>query len=270
MALTNFCFVRYIVHPVILISMSIFRTHWIRHNRIPPPYHVIIGDLNSDPYTSLSHKLNTFANANNLSLHIHQPTRITSSSSSSTLDQCLSNCSVFIQNTGVLPPLANNDHCTIHLKLAFKVKSTKCYKRLVWDFSKADASAYSSYLDNFNWDNCFNNKSIDESCDEISNVILNAAKQFIPNKVVTIRPHDKSFYNSHLRQMKRELNRLHDRVKHHNTPDLWAQFRHLRNIYMREVQKAKKEFSNTRYSNVNAHDLSSKKFFGFAKECFSK
>ena len=70
--------------------------------------------------------------------------------------------------------------------------------------------------------------------------------------------------------MKCKLNRLHDQAKHHNTADLWAQFRQLRNIYMREVQKAKKEFSNTRIINVNANDLSSKKFFGFAKECFSK
>ena len=233
------------------------------------PYHVIIGDLNSDPNTDMGCKLNTFANANSLTLHIHQPTRITSNSST-VLDQCLSNCSTFVQNIGVLPPLANNDHCTIHLKLSFKVKSAKCYKRLVWDFSKANVDGYVSYLEHFNWDNCFLNTSVDDSCDEISNAILSAAKEFIPNKVVTIRPYDKSFYNGHLRQMKRKLNRLHERAKLHNTTDLWSQFRHHRNVYIREVQKAKKECTDKRFSDINEYNISAKRFFGFAKECFSK
>ena len=52
------------------------------------PFHIIIGDLNSDPNTNISRKLSTFANVNNLSLHINSPTRITSNSST-ILDQCV-------------------------------------------------------------------------------------------------------------------------------------------------------------------------------------
>ena len=92
------------------------------------PFHIIIGDLNSDPNTNFGQKLSTFANINNLSLHINLLTRITSNSST-ILDQCMSNCPMFIRGAGVLPPLANNDHCTIHLKILFKVDPAKCYQR---------------------------------------------------------------------------------------------------------------------------------------------
>ena len=43
-----------------------------------------------------------------------------------------------VSDSTVLPPLANNDHCTIHLKVLFKVDPPKCFRRQVWDFSAAD------------------------------------------------------------------------------------------------------------------------------------
>ena len=173
------------------------------------PFHIIIGDLNSDPNTNLGRKLNTFASLNNLTQHINLPTRITSNSST-ILDQCLSNCPMFIRGAGVLPPLANNDHCTIHLKVLFKADQSKCYKRQVWDFSAADTAGYIDYLQNFDFDRFFTAQySVDEVCELITDTILGAAKQYIPNKIVTIRPSDKSFYNSYLRHLKLKLDRLH-------------------------------------------------------------
>ena len=78
--------------------------------------YIIIGDLNSDPNTHTGDKLNTFASLNRLKMHINQPTRITDRSSS-ILDQCLSNCPLIIRTSGIIPPLANNDHCTIYVNL---------------------------------------------------------------------------------------------------------------------------------------------------------
>ena len=232
------------------------------------PFHVIIGDLNSDPNTNLGRKLSNFATINNLSLHINVPTRITSSSST-ILDQCMSNCPMFIRGAGVLPPLANNDHCTIHLKVLFKTDPSKCYKRLVWDFSAADNVGYRNFLQNFNFDTFFNGQySVDEVSELVTNTILLAAKQFIPSKTVTIRPSDKSFYNSNLRHLKLKLDRLHKRAKITNSPDIWTRFRQDQNMYIREVKKAKCEFSKKKYNEINSQDISSKKFYSFIKTIF--
>lgn len=197
------------------------------------------------------------------------PTRITSNSST-ILDQCMSNCPMFIRGAGVLPPLANNDHCTIHLKILFKVDPAKCYQRQVWDFSAADTTGYVNFLQNFNFDTFFTGQySVDQACELLTDAVLGAAKQFVPNRIVTIRPSDKSFYNSNLRHLKLKLDRLHKKAKTLNTPDIWARFRHDRNEYMREVKKAKYEYSKEMYNQVNTYDTSSKNFFSFAKKCFS-
>ena len=230
--------------------------------------YIIIGDLNSDPNTHTGDKLNTFASLNRLKVHINQPTRITDRSSS-ILDQCLSNCPLIIRTSGIIPPLANNDHCTIYVKLTFKIKQPKPFKRHIWKFSEANTDGYKSFLDRVKWDECFQGKSIDQTCDNITNIILSAAKQFIPNKVVTIRPYDKSFYNHHLRQLKYKLNRLRNKAKNTNTPDIWAKFRSERNIYIREVQKAKSDFSQSKFDKINTENLTSKKFSGLTKSIIS-
>ena len=183
-------------------------------NTLQSPNHlIIIGDLNSDLNTNMGNKLKAFAHSNRLTIHINQPTRITERSSS-VLDQCLTNCPALIKNTGVLPPLANNDHCTIFLNLKFKYSIGKSYRRQIWKFSNADIEGYKGFLSSYNWDSCFSpDKTVDQSCDRITQIIFSAAKKNIPNKIVMISPNDKSFYNNQLRQMKRKLNRLHNKAK---------------------------------------------------------
>ena len=239
-------------------------------NALQSPNHlIIIGDLNSDLNTNMGNKLKAFAHSNRLTIYINQPTRITERSSS-VLDQCLTNCPALIKNTGVLPPLANNDQCTIFLNLKLKYSIGKSYRRQIWKFSDADIEGYKGFLSSYNWDSCFSpDKTVDQSCDLITQIIFSAAKKYIPNKIVMIRPNDKSFYNNQLRQMKRKLNRLHNKAKNSNTPECWEQFRFERNLYLREVQKAKKEFLKQRNDALQNEIKSPKRFYSLAKNVLS-
>ena len=106
---------------------------------------MLIGDFNSDPSSLQGQILNNFAIVNNLSTLIYQPTRITSTSSS-ILDQCLTNFPYYVKESGVDPPVADNDHCSIFVKLHFKVDKSKCYTKTMWDFSKADIEICSVIL----------------------------------------------------------------------------------------------------------------------------
>ena len=87
--------------------------------------------------------------------------------------------------------------------------------------------------------------------------------------MLVLRPYGKSFYNHHLRQLKYKLNRLHNKAKNTNTPDIWAKFRSERNIYIREVQKAKSDFSQSKFDKINTENLTSKKFYGLTKSIIS-
>ena len=70
----------------------------------------------------------------------------------------------------------------------------------------------------------------------------NLAKQFIPNRTVTIRTRDVPWYNIRLRCLKRKKDRSHRDAKHLNTPTKWQIFRNMRNKYITELRKAKSEY----------------------------
>ena len=53
--------------------------------------------------------------------------------------------------------------------------------------------------------------------------MLNAAKQFIPCKTVTVRPCDKPWYNSHCRGLRRRVQFSHQLAKKAQTIANWAE-----------------------------------------------
>ena len=85
---------------------------------------IITGDLNADPNTVSGTKLRELADINGLSILINEPTRITQSSSS-ILDQFLTNSPNLVKSVKIDPPLANmnNDHCTVSVCLYFRIKT---------------------------------------------------------------------------------------------------------------------------------------------------
>ncbi len=80
---------------------------------------ILTGDFNADPNTTNGNRLAQLVDLNNLSQHINEPTRITETTST-ILDQFISNIPYLIHDAKVLPPLLTNDHCTISIKLCFK------------------------------------------------------------------------------------------------------------------------------------------------------
>ena len=92
--------------------------------------------------------MSNFATVNNFSTLIYQPTRVTSTTSS-VLDQCLTNFPDSVKDSGVEPPLADNDHCSVYVKLHFQVKKSKCYTKTMWDFNKVDTEQFKNSFTNF-------------------------------------------------------------------------------------------------------------------------
>ena len=191
---------------------------------------IIAGDLNADPHTLDGRRLINFSSVNNLTIHIHEPTRVTETTST-ILDQFLSNIPDYVSRTNVLAPLLTNDHCTISMELKFRKLKAKTYKRHIWLYKQADFEGMNNAISNYDWDSCFLDDNIDQSCANWTTSYLNIARQFIPNKVVEIRPHDKPWFNSELRKLKRLKDKLHRKAKLSQNPNDWANFRSIRNQY---------------------------------------
>jgi hypothetical protein len=229
----------------------------------------VIGDLNSDPKSVAGKHLYDFTTINGLSILVKEPTRITQSCST-ILDQILTNDPSRVQALNIEPPLANNDHCTVSLKLTVKATRHQPYKRIMWDFKNANFDDYREGLKSINWSDALCNlNNVDDMCEIITKNILSIAESTIPNKTVTIRPNSKPFYNSYLRKLKRKVNNLHKKAKISNTSAAWANFRHERNHYINEVRNTK-DYEQRKSDNLNSCNLSEKTYYKLAKEVFNQ
>ena len=63
------------------------------------------------------------------------------------------------------------------------------------------------------WDACFDSDNLDKICDKWTSSFMSVASKCIPNKNVTIRPHDAPWYTNALRTSKRKVHRIHARAK---------------------------------------------------------
>ena len=211
------------------------------------PKIMICGDLNADFNTRHGKLLKEFATENNLTLHINEPTRITTTSST-ILDQFISNFPTYVRNPQILPPLSSCDHCLVTINCLFKIKQPKPYRRIMWNFKNADFALYRLRLSEFNWDKCFELNNIDDTSDAITENIFRIAKLCIPNRYVTVRPSYKSWYNNELRMLNRKKLRYFKKAKRTNNPADWIQFTQLRAEYQTKLANAKMEESDNKYS----------------------
>ena len=198
-----------------------------------------MGDFNADPRTSHGRKLISFSNANALTLHVQEPTRITDTTSSC-LDQIVTNIPSFVKKVKVIPPVANNDHCTVAANLLFRHTKKPCFDRSIWLFSKTDFDKFREALDEVNWDPCFNTDDLDEMCKMWTSTFLNTARQRVASRTITVRQGDAPWYTSSLRAQKRKVDRIHHTAKsskNHNKIHLWRFFRDLRNKHICDLRK---------------------------------
>ena len=209
---------------------------------------VIMGDLNADPNTNHGRKLIDFCSTNSLAIHVKVPTRITETSSSC-LDQIISNIPNFITTINVSPPLANCDHSVVSATLLFRRKKSPCYTRFVWNYDKANFDIFREKLNQCDWGPCFDSDDIDSQCSVWSDTFLNVARDCIPNKNVTIRPDDAPWYTNALRALKNKVERIHRRAK--KQPSLWPYFRQLRNKYVDDLRLSEQNYYKRLDDSVN-------------------
>ena len=193
-------------------------------------YMMITGDLNADPNSENGPKLKQLADQNHFEIYVNEPTRITENTAT-ILDQFVSNLYDILHDVHVLPPVSHNDHCTISAKLKFKTHKSSAYKRFVWLYEQADFCGFRTALQQFNWDICFEGNDVNDICDRWTQNFLSIAKQYIPNRHITVRPNDCPWYNTYLRKLKRKLDRIHVRAKRSNAADIWSLYREKRNEY---------------------------------------
>ena len=200
---------------------------------------VFLGDINVDLFTiGNNHKFTRSCQRLGLENVIHEPTRITSSSST-LIDPILVNNYDIVRDSYVLPNFCS-DHCPSIIEINFSVTREKSYLKTIWDYDNANYIAINQHLQNTDWDMKFGDSDNVNTINEVINLELNSAMNtYIPKKIIRVRPRDKPWINSETKCKIRKRNRVHKKAKFRNLASDWENFRRIRNDIIDMIREAK-------------------------------
>ena len=148
------------------------------------------------------------------------------------------------------------NHCPVIIILKFTRPHTPSFKRLIWNY-KLHVADYDK-LRNLVFESNLSEKieyeeNVDQNIKDITDTILAAAKQSIPNKSVTINPNDQPWITCKIKKnWIRKRKRTFRQFKKTNNNYFWIKYKLLRN----KVNAAKR-LSRKQYFDKLDHLLSS-------------
>ena len=122
----------------------------------------------------------------------------------------------------------------------------KAFKRKVWNYKLADFKRYREILADYNLEENLNlSTDTDKTINHITEAIMSAAEQAIPNKVATIIPAEHPWITCHIRNIIRKRKRTHKKFKRTSNANLWEKYRIIRNKIVSLIRKSKNDYFET-------------------------
>ena len=115
----------------------------------------------------------------------------------------------------------------------------------------------------------FELNDLDDVCRTWSDKFLEIAKEHVPNKEILVRPSDSPWYTSHLRLMKRNVQRLFHKFKRVKSTANWESYKKLRNDYQQALDQAENDYKNS-LTNSLADSKNSKVWWRTVKSLLGK
>lgn len=171
---------------------------------------IVVGDLNVDflniPHT---HLVKDLLSSYFLENTITEPTRVTQNTST-LIDPILVTRDVSFFDSGVLDVHHTiSDHKATYIYVKSNLNLNSAYKRKVWLYKNADFDKLNFLITHTDWETLIMGADdVDQAADNFSETFLSHIRNSVPEKIVTIRPKDKSWYDSALRKEIRQRNRL--------------------------------------------------------------
>ena len=181
-----------------------------------PESFVILGDFNDKCISwealhtgsELGQKFFDLVTGNNLFQLIKESTHITETSSS-LLDLIITDSPGYIMDAGTWAPLGDPYHCSIYCKFQIQYPKDKKYTRHIWYYDQCNYDNLNEAILNAPWGVIDIFDDVDEAVDYFTDLLLNISKEHIPNREITIRPKDKPWMTSHVKQAIKLRDRAH-------------------------------------------------------------
>lgn len=225
---------------------------------------IILGDFNCNMMNNTPHnRINILSLSYNLTQLIDEPTHFTEHSSS-LIDLALVTRPENVLYSGVISPFIPDVvrfHCPIILTLKFRKPAISSFKRHIWLYDQGNYDLYRDKLNQINWELSFFSNDINIITEDITEKIISAATECIPNKTVTIRPNEPEWLNAYIKRHIRQRKRLFKTAKRSNDIHAWTRFKTKRNMVTTLLRQSKKRYFDKLASDLQNNSLSSKSWF---------
>lgn len=229
----------------------------------------ILGDFNINMYNDNNNKMKGLIQEYNLKQLVNEPTHFTEHSSS-LIDLILARSNTNVLMSEVADTFIPNQiryHCPIILLLKFFRPKNKTFKRRIWNYKLANFDRYRVILSEYNLDEKLQeNFDIDVNVQQITDALITAAEQSIPNKVVTIRPAQHPWITCHIKNLIRKRKRNFRKFKRTSNNCFWENYKTFRNQTVSEIRKSKQDYYNKLDMLLSTETTNTKLFWKTAKQ----
>lgn len=236
--------------------------------------YVFIGDMNArnkyfwdkDLTNTEGRALKAFFDQHNFSQLINEATRV-QNGAESCIDLLFTNTPSLFTSTGTRPKVYDTcDHKPIFATLKGSFPKQHAFERWVWNYDQGDMIKFQTSLLNAPWLSCYNPASFDDTLNAWSNLFIKTAETSIPHYQATIRPKDKEFMNSYIRQLMTKRDRMHKQLKRNpNNENLKYEYREIRKTIVTEIGRSKFGWETKRDKILSEGEFSNRKWWKFAK-----
>lgn len=183
---------------------------------------------------------------------IDQPTRVTSNTAN-LLDLVITSNSTIVIDSGVLPPFSNIDHYPVYASLDISKPPQVKQSRDLWDFTRLNINKLVDSIQSVDWSSIISH-DIEIATSEFTEAIMNAAREAIPIRTVTVKQNDKPWVTSELKKHIRKRDRLFKIAKRAQDSFHWNKWKEQRN-YVTDLNRSLKD----NYLQQQIHHLSESK-----------
>jgi hypothetical protein len=236
----------------------------------------LLGDFNdkctsfngSHDDSELRHKLFDFVNLNNLHQLITDPTRVTRTCSS-LLDLIITDSPGYLLDSGTLPPLYKMDHCIVFCKVCFKTNRGNSFSRKIYSYNNGDFIALRHQLSLVPW-----NIGL-ETFDDINDIVyywqhlfMESIDDFIPNKIILVRPKDKEWMTPNIRRLIKKRDRLYRRFSRTGSHEAYDVYIETRSDTRHAIDVAKNEYYMRLVIRLRDPTILAKEYFKISKRLY--
>ena len=232
---------------------------------------IITGDFN---YNLLNHSsakpIDSISQQYDLTQVITEPTHYTETSYS-LIDLLLLNNKDSLIKAGVSEPFLDQNvryHCPIYGVFKFRKPRFQSYERRIWSYERGDYDLLRHKISHTNWGELVNN-DVNIYATNITETLMNLSSLCIPNKLLTVKPHEPCWLSTEIKRQIRQRKRAYRKAKSTNSLVHWEKFRHIRNKTIQLIRKSKETYYNNLANKLKSRNLSQKDWWKTLKAFIS-